>query len=153
MKNLKTVLLIALILTGAVQFASAKAKIPFGKRDAIVVVANLPDTEKYAVAEGSKDYLDLARLHQEFNIAWFFPLWITEEPKLVLTKKGSDQYYDLTDDQINDIVKENKLNKEELLNVGFYNRYGGKIAFAVLIAFLIWGALPSKKAKVETVNV
>lgn len=67
--------------------AWARLKIPFGKVDKIEIVAELPDNEQYTESEDSNEYFDLARLHQEYNIAWVIPAWVTEEPKLVLAKK------------------------------------------------------------------
>ena len=124
--------------------ASAKVRIPFGKIDKIEIVANLPDNEKYTVSEGSKEYLDLATLHQEYNIAWVIPAWITQEPKLVLAKKDSDVYYELTDQQLAEIIKDNKLDKESLLQLGLYTRYGGKVILILLIGLIIYGIYPSK---------
>jgi hypothetical protein len=124
--------------------ATAKVRIPFGKVDKIEIVANLPDNEKYTVSEGSKEYLDLATLHQEYNIAWVIPAWITQEPKLVLAKKDSDVYYELTDQQLAEIIKDNKLDKESLLQLGLYTRYGGKVILILLIGLIIYGIYPSK---------
>lgn len=129
---------------------SAKPKIPFGKIDKIEIVADLPDTEKYAVSEGSKEYLDLARMHQEYNIAWVIPAWITQEPKLVLAKKDSDEYFELTPEQLAPIVRENKLNKENLLQLGMYTQYGGKLIILLIIGLILYGIF--SKDKPEKIN-
>lgn len=118
--------------------ASAKLRIPFGKVDKIEVVAELPDNEKYVGNRGSKDYLELATLHQEYNIAWVIPVWITKEPKLVLAQKDSDIYYEVTDDELSQILIENKLDKESLLQLGLYTRYGGKAVMVILIGLMIF---------------
>ena len=131
---------------------SAKVRIPFGKVDKIEIVADLPNNEKYIASEGSKDYLDLATLHQEYNIAWIIPAWITEEPKLVLAKKDSDEYYDLSAEQLSEILKENKLDKDELLQLGLYTRYGGKAVLLIIIGLIIYGLIPGKDDETEEVN-
>jgi len=128
-------------------FVSAKAKIPFGRIDKIEIVADLPDTEKYAVSKGSKEYLDLARMHQEYNIAWVIPAWITQEPKLVLAKKENDEYFELTNEQLDQIVSENKLNKENLLQLGLYTKYGGKLIVLLIIGLILYGIFSKDKPK------
>lgn len=140
----KKAFLMTIIAFSVSIMASAKVRIPFGKIDKIEIVANLPDNEKYTVSEGSKEYLDLATLHQEYNIAWVIPAWITQEPKLVLAKKDSDVYYELTDQQLAEIMKDNKLDKESLLQLGLYTRYGGKVILTLLIGLIIYGIYPSK---------
>jgi hypothetical protein len=124
--------------------ASAKLKIPFGKVDKIQIVAELPDNEKYIGNKGPNDFLELATLHQEYNIAWIIPAWITEEPKLVLAKKDSDEYYELTEAELNEILQENRLDEKSLLNLGLYTRYGGKIILLLIIGLIIYGIIPSK---------
>jgi hypothetical protein len=148
----KKVFLITIITLTTPFLVSAKVRIPFGKIDKIEIVANLPDNEKYTISEGSKEYLDLATIHQEYNIAWVIPAWITAEPKLVLAKKDSDQYYELTDEELLQIIKENKLNKEDLLQLGLYTRYGGKIILLLLIGLIIYGIYPGKEEE-ETEDV
>ena len=139
----KTLLIAILTLTTSI-VASAKVRIPFGKIDKIEIVADLPNDERYIASEGSKEYLDLATLHQEYNIAWIIPAWITVEPKLVLAKKDSDEYYEVTDVELAQIIKENKLDKEDLLQLGFYTQYGGKAILIIIIGLVIYGIIPGK---------
>lgn len=150
----KKILLLAVVTFFAVNGVSAKAKIPFGKMDVIEIVADLPDTEMYAVKEGSKEYLDLARIHQEYNIAWIFPAWITQEPKLVLAKKESDEYYELTNEQLDQLIKDNQLNQESLIQLGFYKRYGAKLILLLIIGLIIYGIFSKSKPKnVKQTNI
>lgn len=137
MRNLKTVLVVLLVAFGFTT-VSAKAKIPFGKKEVITVVAELPDNEMYETSEGSKEYLELATLHEEFNIAWILPLWITQEPKLVLYNEKSETYYDVPENEMNEILTENKITKEDVLKVPLYNRYGGKAILIIIIGLIIW---------------
>ncbi len=141
--------LITIITLFASFMVSAKARIPFGKIDKIEIVADLPNDGRYIATPGTKDYLDLATLHQEYNIAWIIPAWITTEPKLVLSKKDSDEYYEVTDAELAEIIKENKLDKEELLQLGFYTRYGGKAVLLLIIGLIIYGIYPSKDEEEE----
>lgn len=59
----------------------AWCKIPFGDREVLNKVADLPDTEEYKTDNGN--YIDLGTIHQEFNIAYILPLYIEQEPRLV----------------------------------------------------------------------
>lgn len=151
---IKKILLLSAVSIFTTNSVSAKAKIPFGKVDVIEIVADLPDTEKYLAEEGSKEYLDLARIHQEFNIAWIFPAWITQEPKLVLTKKESNEYFDLSNEQLDQLISDNKLNKESLVKLGFYARYGGKLILLLIIGLIIYGIFSkAKPKKVKPTNI
>lgn len=143
MNSFKKISFIVLLVIGFTN-ASARAKIPFGKKEVITVVSELPDNEMYESSKGSKEYLDLATLHEEFNIAWFLPLWITKEPKLVLYNEKSDLYYDTTDEEMNEILAENKIKKEDVLKVPFYNKYGGKVVALIIIGLIAWSYLGKK---------
>ncbi|WP_163401253.1 hypothetical protein [Flavobacterium fluviatile] len=145
--------LITILTLVATITVSAKVRIPFGKIDKIEIVAELPDNEKYTATEGGKDYLDLATLHQEYNIAWVIPAWVTQEPKLVLAKKDSDVYYELTEQQLAEIIKDNKLDKESLLQLGLYTRYGGKVILFLVIGLIIYGIIPGKDDEEEAEEV
>lgn len=151
---MKKILLLSVVPLFTANIASAKAKIPFGKVDVIEIVADLPDTEKYALEEGSKEYLDLGRMHQEYNIAWVIPAWITQEPKLVLAKKEGSEYYELSNEQLDQIISDNKLNKEDLVQLGFYARYGGKLVLVLIIGLIIYGIFSKAKPKnVKPTNI
>ena len=121
----------------------AKAKIPVGTRQVLEKVYDLPDTEEY---QKDDSHLDIGRLHEEFNIAYFLPLWVTEEPKLVLIDpKEKDTFYELKQEDMDAILKENNLDGEKLNKLGFYTRYGGKLVVGLIIVVLVWGSLGRKK--------
>ena len=89
-------------------------------------------------------YLDLATLHEEFNVAWILPLWITKEPKLVGYDQVTDLYYDLSVTEMDAILKENNLKKDDLMSIGFYKRYGGKLILLSIIGLVIYGFVKRK---------
>ncbi|MEG2100573.1 MAG: hypothetical protein RRY99_03590, partial [Flavobacterium sp.] len=103
MNDIKKIFLLVIISLFSFNLASAKVKIPIGKIDKIEIVSDLPNTDEYLSKEESNVHLDLGRLHQEYNIAWI-PVWITQEPKLVLTKPDSDRYYELSNEQHEKII-------------------------------------------------
>ncbi|MFD1601347.1 hypothetical protein ACFSJW_23390 [Flavobacterium artemisiae] len=140
--NFITKLLLLSFLIFSANFVNARLKIPVGKLQEIELAAALPKTDGYK--DDTNRALDLGRYHEEFNIAWV-PLWITEEPKLVLYNQESDVFYDLSEQELETILKANNLKKEELLELSFYKRYGGKAILLIIIALLIWGSIGKKQ--------
>jgi len=151
MTSLNQIFLVSAVLLFASNFCSAKAKIPFGERDALAKVYDLPNTEEFKLENGN--YLDLATLHKEFNIAYLLPLYVTEEPRLVGYDEKTQDFYDIPDKEMDAILASQKLKKEDLNKLPFYTRYGGKLVAGLLIVLMIWGAIPFKKKKVEPTKV
>lgn len=82
MKHLTLFFAFGALLFLSCQTVSARGvKIPFGDREVLNKVADLPDTEEYKTDNGN--YIDLGTIHQEFNIAYILPLYIEQEPRLV----------------------------------------------------------------------
>ena len=138
---------IALLIVFSSTSAFAKVKIPFGEREVLNKVLDLPDTDEFKLKTGN--FLDLATLHKEYNIAYFLPLYVIEEPKLVGFDEKTETFYDLPQNEIDAILASQKLNKEELNKLPFYTKYGGKIVALLIIGLLIWGVIPSKKEEAE----
>lgn len=151
MMNLKPIFMASALMLSASNFLSAKAKIPIGEREVLNKVYDLPNTDEFKLENG--DYLDLATLHKEFNIAYILPLYIMEEPKLVGYDEKTDEFYNIPDKEMDAILASQKLEKNDLNKLPFYTRYGGKLVALLFIAFIIWGAIPSKKKRVEPTNV
>lgn len=151
MMNLKPIFLVSALMLSACNFLSAKAKIPIGEREALTKVYDLPNTEEYKLNNGN--YLDLATLHKEFNIAYILPLYVIEEPKLVGYDEKTDEFYNIPDKEMDAILASQKLKKDDFNKLPFYTRYGGKLVALLLIAFMIWGVIPSKKKRVEPTKI
>lgn len=128
------------------QLAHARGRIPVGTRDVIDIVYNIPASDSIII-DGKQ--VNLARMHKEFNVAYLLPLWVTEEPKLVLYDAPSETYYEMTTEKsrafLKEYIKEKKLDEASLLKLGFYTRYGGKLVLLPIVALMIWGAIPSRK--------
>ncbi|WP_106604423.1 hypothetical protein [Chitinophaga ginsengisoli] len=142
---------IALVITFSSTAVFAGIRIPFGEREVLDKVYDLPNTDEFKADDGN--FIDLATFHKEYNIAYFLPLYVTEEPKLVLFDEKKDAFYDLPQDKIDAILASQKLNKEQLNKLPFYTRYGGKIVALLIIGALIWGLIPSKNEEVEPKEV
>ncbi|SIT31250.1 hypothetical protein SAMN05421788_110116 [Filimonas lacunae] len=134
---------IALLITLSSTSAIARLKIPFGEREVLNKVYDLPDTEEFKLKDGT--HLDLATFHKEFNIAYILPLYIIEEPKLVGYNKQSDTYYDIPESELDGILASQKVNKADINKLPFYTKYGGKIVAVLIIGLIVWGAVSSKK--------
>lgn len=140
-------ILIVLLFAFSSTTAFAKIRIPFGEREVLKKVYDLPDTDSFKVRTGQ--YFDLATLHKEYNIAWFLPLYITEEPRLVGYDGQSDSYYDIPQNEMDAILASQKIKNADINKISFYKRYGGKLVGLLIIGLIIYGAIPSKKEKVE----
>ncbi len=150
---MKRILLILSVLCLSLTSLYAKRGIPiqFGTQEKLEIVHEFPETEDYTL-EGA--HVDLASLHEEFSIMWILPLWVTSEPKLVLVKnKNTEEYWELDEKVMDNLLKEEELDKEELLTLGFYTRYGGKIILGLFIALGIWGLISDKKEEKEEAEI
>ncbi|UIR54934.1 hypothetical protein LZQ00_11655 [Sphingobacterium sp. SRCM116780] len=149
--SLKQILLIIVIFVTASNFSFARLKIPIGEREVLNKVYDLPNTDEFKLENG--DYLDLATLHTEFNIAYILPLYITKDSKLVGYNEKTKEFFDIPENELNAILVSQKLNKESINQLPFYTKFGGKLVAVLIIGFLIWGSIPSKKHKIEPKQV
>lgn len=151
MNSMTRPIFIALLIVFSSTSVFAGIRIPLGKREVLNKVYDLPNTDEFKLKDGN--FLDLATLHTEFNIAYILPLYVTEEPKLVGFDEKTDSFYDIPQEELDGILASQKLNKEKLNKLPFYTRYGGKIVALLLIWLMIWGVIPSKeKEEVESTN-
>lgn len=146
---MKTRILLAL-LVGLFFSVNAQAKfiIPFGEVESVRTVAALPDTEEFSVnsktQSGVKQFLDVGILYTSFEIV-YIPVWTTKDPVLVLyNENDKNSYYDVNASEMDKILADNKLDKVELLNPGFFVKFGGKIILIVLILLIGFYSLRSK---------
>ncbi|WP_159566801.1 hypothetical protein [Budvicia diplopodorum] len=129
--------------------AQAKFAISFGEVESVKVVAELPDTEDFTVKKTSqssvKQYLDVGILYSSFEVL-YIPVWTTKDPILVLANKDNkDSYYSVNSIEMDKILTDNKLDKSELLNPGFFVKFGGKLILIGLILLFILYSCRSKK--------
>lgn len=148
---LKQFVLAFTIIVSTSNLIFAKARIPIGERVVLNTVHDLPDTDEFKLDNGN--YLNLATLHKEFNIAYILPLYITQEPKLVGYDEKTERYFDLPESELKQLLLTQKLNQKDLIGLPFYTRYGAKLIVILFVAFLISGNLPYQKPKVTPTTV
>jgi len=151
MTSIKQCILLITFFLASTHLATAKAKIPIGEREVLNKVYDLPKTGEFKLDNGN--YLDLATLHKEFNIAYILPLYITQDPKIVGYDEKSGSFYDVPETELNTILANQKQNYGNLNKLPFYTKYGGKLVALLIISLLIWGSLPTKKSKVKPKQV
>lgn len=159
MKKLITLTLFVLTASLYTSNLSAKGRVSIGTSEIIERVADLPNTDDYLADDGSgnnldiKLYMDLAIKYKRFEIARM-PFWIVEEPVFVGIDNfhKEDGYYDLTEEEINAILKENKLNREEMLHLGFWSKHGGLLILAILVVIYLLYLKFSPKEKEDEIE-
>lgn len=128
-----------------------RGRIPIGEKQVLNKVFDFPDTADYQLDNGN--YLDLATLHTEFNIGNFLPLYVTEEPRLVGFDEKNELYYDIDDAELDSILAENNITRDEVNSLPFFTRYGGKLIGLIIIGLIIYNYMPKTKEKVQPKTV
>lgn len=130
--------------------SEARARIPVGTREIVDVVYRTP--EKDSIYQDDVK-LDIARYYKLFDIAYILPLYVVNEPKLVFYNAESDMIYEPTTTEqekfLNEYLKEKGLNKEELTKIGWYQRWGGKAVFILILALGLGGSLLKNKDEIK----
>lgn len=136
-------LLTFLIAFLAINVASAKLKIPVCTPcETLKTIQELPaDSELHELAEQK---VKLSYLNNEYGVL-FISFWNTDG-KYVLSDVTNEHYFEI-DAQAAEILKEKHNFDVEKAGspLSFGQKFGGKIFLFVLIAFIVYGNIPSKK--------
>lgn len=143
-------LVLTLLLLLMPSKSEARGKIPVGTREIVDVVYQTP--EKDSIYQDDEK-LDIARYYKLFDIAYILPLYVVNEPKLVFYNAESDMIYEPTTTEqeqfLDEYLKEKGLNKEELTKIGWYQRWGGKAVFILILALGLGSTLRKKKDEIK----
>lgn len=109
------------------------ARISVGPQDKLIKILDLPNTEDYTSTDGQ--LFDFGYKYTLFEIV-FLPLFEKGEGQIV-GYIDDDNYVVLSDSDIQDIVKRNKIgNLAGMVKIPFWDLWGGKIV-AITIVFLL----------------
>lgn len=141
---MKKLLFVLFFILFATVNAQAKAGIPIPvcfPCESIEVVEELPDED---ALQQDGQYLELGYLYEEYGIL-FLSFWNTSG-KYVLTNKEETAYYEVSEEQLQELKKTYNLELSEN-PLGIWKKLGGKMILVVLIGIGIFGA--TKKSKNE----
>jgi len=132
--KLKALSLLAITLTGLLSsIGKARIPIPYGEKQKIVKIVDLPDTEDFQLDDGT--YFDIGKMYTISHIVWL-PYSSTDA---VLTGYVDDEtYVELTPEQIKEIAAHAKVEIPESVSPTFFDRIGGKILIGLIVAGAVY---------------
>ncbi|MDR0873464.1 MAG: hypothetical protein LBN27_08385 [Prevotellaceae bacterium] len=140
-----------LTLLGGLFFAastvSARGVIIYGNGEKIEVTEKLPDSITI-----DDEHVNLGVIYEQFSIFWV-PMWNYGETKYVFLNDKEDSYMLADEEDLQYLRDELKINVPEEPSIGFWNKIGGKLIWAVVFALIIYGLLPSRKKEEEEVEI
>lgn len=125
-------LLLALFFLAFCCFISNKAYSMqlFGSNEKVIKIHDLPNTEDYTSSDGK--LFDFGYKYTLFNIV-FLPVFEQGEGQIV-GYIDDENYVLLSDDDIKDLAKNNNIdNLQRLVNIPFWDVWGGKITLGFVI--------------------
>jgi hypothetical protein len=132
-----------LTLLGGLFFAasavSARGVIIYSNGEKVEVTKTLPDS----ISIDDK-HVNLGVMYEQFSIFWV-PMWNYGETKYVFLNEEENLYYDAEEEYLRYLRDELKINVPQEPSIGFWNKIGGKMIWAVVLALIIYGSLPSRK--------
>ena len=97
-------------------------------------------------------HLNLGVMFSQFSIFWV-PMFNYGTTQYVLVSDDKETYWELDDEDLMMIKAEFGINTEKKPNIPFWDKIGGKIIWGTLLALIIWGFIPSKKADDEEEDI
>lgn len=112
-----------------------QAKLTFGKSEKLKVVHDFPNTDEYMSDPGR--FMDLGIIYETFNVAGL-PFWITKDPVIIgLENHNTEVYFELTAQEVTQIVAQHQLSKEALTKLSFFDKHLGLVIAIVIAALYI----------------
>ncbi len=141
---MQKLILLAVVLTASIS-ASARARIPVCMPcEYLETTLDLPAETEF-IGE-SNDPLNVGYRFEQINIIWI-PIW-NYEGEYCLVNDAEDMYYDLTEDEKAYLTETHQASFEGS-PLSLWDKMGGKAIILIILALILWGAIPSKKNKEE----
>jgi hypothetical protein len=135
----KTILTLALFSALFLTANTAKGVIFYSNGEKVEVVKTLPED---VIIEDA--HFNLGVMYEQFAIFWI-PMWNYGETKYVLINDKKDTYYDLSEEDVEDLCTEFNIDVPKKPTIGFWNKIGGKLIWCVVIVAAIYGWWISRK--------
>ncbi|MCK0206096.1 hypothetical protein [Ornithobacterium rhinotracheale] len=147
----KFIFWLLLLVAGTAINQAHAARIKVGNVEKIKKVADLPNTDEYQGDYG--DHIDIGAKYTVFTVMGL-PVWPTESPQLVGLSTSKDLYYDIPQETMQEVLKENNLpSHDELLSkVSFWDKYLGMVVIVgIVVAYFVYQTLTSKESDKDEV--
>ncbi|EOG6905728.1 hypothetical protein ACLH3R_002354 [Flavobacterium psychrophilum] len=131
---------------------SAKAKIPVCfPCETIETTMDLTKDEELKKIAGSE--VNLAYLNNEYGLLWT-SVWNTNG-RYVLSNTSNNMYWEIDETAAQYLKEKHNFDVKTAENpLSFWKKIGGKLVFILVIGFLIWGNIGSKKKdEVKPTNI
>lgn len=137
-------LILTSLLFGAILFSatdvSARGVIIYSNGEKIEVVKEVPADIQLI----EEEHVNVGVMYEQFSIFWV-PMWNYGETVYVLVNDAGDTYWDLSAEEVQYLNEEHAMELPETPVIGFWNKIGGKIIWAAVILFALWGWWHSRK--------
>ncbi len=143
--KLKILSLLAISLFGMNNIIGrAKIPIPYGEKEKIVKIVDLPDTEEFQLEDGR--FFDIGIKYTISHIVWL-PYSNTEP--IVTGYVDDETFVELTEEEIKQIASFAKVEIPNDASASFFDRIGGKIILGILLLIVVYGIYSSYFGKKE----
>ena len=122
------------------------AQVTLGAHDKVIKICDLPDTEDYTSSDGK--LFDFGYKYTVFEVI-FLPIFEKGEGQIV-GYIDDDNYVVLSQSDIQNIAKTNKIqNLAGLVNIPFWDVWGGKLVAIVVILLLVFSIIRDRYKKID----
>jgi len=145
MKTLVTLLTVTAALFSQLSFAKARIPIPYGTKDKIIKMVDLPDQEEFQLEDGR--YFDIGSYYTIDHVIWL--AYSHNEPQIVGYIDDSDEYLIFTPEELKEIGAIANVEIPAEAEVTFMDKIGGKVLLGIVALLAAYGIFSSYFSKDE----
>ena len=145
MKITISLLTLAAALFTQLSFAKVGIPIPYGSEEKTIQMIELPDTEDFKYDDGR--YFDIGSFYTKDHIVWL--AYNTNEPEIVGYFEGSDDYLEISSEQLEEICKLANIEVPTEGEISFMDKIGGKVILGILVLIIAYGIFKNATGKEE----